>query len=144
MSNFGPITFKIHQIFKKIKFWNGGTIFLAAEESTLALGEKKILKIQNKITRAQDRKKKSNGSIALMSELDIKQISLMSELDIKQYQMSWLIYILCMYNLFHELFFVIFHSCNSRLMKANLSRKRSPRAKSECANGRSFYILLVD
>ena len=133
MSNFGPITFKIHQIFKKIKFWNGGTIFLAAEESTLALGEKKILKIQNKITRAQDRKKKSNGSIALMSELDIKQ-----------YQMSWLIYILCMYNLFHELFFVIFHSCNSRLMKANLSRKRSPRAKSECANGRSFYILLVD
>ena len=61
---------------------------MAAEESTLALGEKKILKIQNKITRAQDRKKKSNGSIALMSELDIKQISLMSELDIKQYQMS--------------------------------------------------------
>ena len=61
---------------------------MAAEESTLALGEKKFLKIQNKITRAQDRKKKSNGSIALMSELVIKQISLMSELDIKQYQMS--------------------------------------------------------
>ena len=66
MSNFGPITFKIDEIFKKIKFWNEGTIFMAVEESTLALGEKKILKIQNKITQAQHRKRKSNSPMALL------------------------------------------------------------------------------